>query len=98
MASYSPLEDLKGLEPGLREAGLSALYLFGSAVRDEAQASSDIDLLFEVETGRRFSLLDQARLRRNLATTLNRQVDLVERAALRPRIRRAVEAEMVRIF
>lgn len=82
----------------MAQAGLSALYLFGSQARLTADAGSDIDLAFDVRPDARFSLIDQAKLQLRLEEKLGRKVDLVERKALRPRIRQRIEAEMVRLL
>lgn len=58
MPRPSTLDRLSALTPTLRSTGLAALYLFGSAARNDDGAQSDVDLLFEVDAARRFSLLD----------------------------------------
>ena len=94
----SVIDRLHALEPTLRSAGLTALYLFGSAARLDTGQDSDVDLLFESDAARRFSLIDQARVRQDLSDELGAAVDLIERQALRPAIRARIEAEMTRIF
>jgi len=91
---------INGQAHELREAGLSAVYLFGSRARGDAREDSDIDLAFDVaeEANDDFSLLDQARLMLRLQELFGRKVDLVERRAFRPRIRQRVEAEMMRLL
>src|ERR1044072_8524073 len=85
-------------EPELRSSGLAALYLFGSTARGEATNESDVDLLFELGDARYFSLLSQASLQIRLSDVLGTNVDLVEREGLRPRMRKRIEPELVRIF
>ena len=53
------------------------LALFGSYARGEASDSSDIDLLVDYEPDADWSLLDTARLRRELGELFGRPVDLV---------------------
>jgi hypothetical protein len=65
--------------------GAYDVRIFGSVVRREARADSDIDFLVNLETGR--SLLDLARLLRELQSLLGCKVDIVTEAGLRPRIR-----------
>lgn len=98
MNSFTSIERLHRLEPKLRSAGLTALYLFGSAARDEAGNASDIDLLFEVDGAAKLSLIDQASLQQQLSEALGAPVDLIERSALRPAIRQRAESEMLRVF
>lgn len=98
MHSVIAIDRLQALEPELRSAGLTALYLFGSLARDAGRAASDVDLLFEAEEDRGLSLIDQARLQRELSEALGTPVDLLERSALRPAVRRLAESDMLRIF
>ena len=39
---------LRQHEPALRNAGVGALYLFGSVARDAARDSSDVDMFFDL--------------------------------------------------
>jgi predicted nucleotidyltransferase len=59
--------------------------IFGSVARGEARPDSDIDFLVNLEENR--SLLDLARLLRELQTLLNCKVDVMTEAGLRQRIR-----------
>ena len=53
------------------------LSLFGSALRDDFRPDSDIDLLVEFQSGAAPSLLDLARMERELSAALGgRKVDL----------------------
>ena len=53
------------------------LSLFGSALRDDFRPDSDIDLLVEFQTGAAPSLIDLARMERELSAILGgRKVDL----------------------
>jgi predicted nucleotidyltransferase len=74
--------------------GVTALHLFGSAVRNELRDDSDIDLL--VEFGRPVGLFEFVRLRRTLEVLLGRRVDLVTTQALKRQLRDKILAEAVR--
>lgn len=65
--------------------GAYDIRVFGSVARGEARPDSDIDFLVKLEAGR--SLLDLARLLRELQALLGMPVDVVTEAGLRPRIR-----------
>jgi predicted nucleotidyltransferase len=65
--------------------GATKIRVFGSVARGDARPDSDIDFLVNLESGR--SLMDLARLLRDLQTLLGREVDVVTEAGLRPRIR-----------
>lgn len=57
--------------------GIRKLSLFGSALRDDFRPDSDIDLLVEFRVGAAPSLLDLARMERELSAVLGgRKVDL----------------------
>jgi len=68
-----------------RKHGAYNVRVFGSVARGEARPDSDIDFLVNLEAGR--SLMDLARLLRELQSLLGRDVDVVTEAGLRPRIR-----------
>lgn len=98
MKKIEAITRLKPLERRLRERGIEALYLFGSTARDEADAASDLDLLYDYDPSRKFSLFDQAGAMLELSDELGTKVDLVSRIGLRARLRARVEGEMVRVF
>lgn len=58
------------------------LSLFGSALRPDFHAESDIDLLVSFHEGAAWSLFDHARMEQELERLLGRAVDLVSRAAV----------------
>jgi predicted nucleotidyltransferase len=58
------------------------LSLFGSALRDDFRPDSDVDLLVRYAPGAAWSLLDHARMERELAGILGHSVDLVSRSAV----------------
>ena len=92
------LARLRPLEQRLRQQGVSALYLFGSTARGEADDKSDLDLLFEYVPDRGFSLFDQAGLQMELSELLNTKVDFVPRKGLHPYLKSRVESELVKVF
>ncbi len=88
------LERLAGLQLRLQALGVVSLRLFGSAGRDEMDATSDVDLLVEFERPMgAFEFLD---VRELLADALGRPVDLVTPAGVKPWMRERVEREGVR--
>lgn len=74
-----------------RQHGAYNVRVFGSVARGDAQIDSDIDFLVNLEAGR--SLLDLARLLRELQELLGCEVDIVTEAGLRQRIRSQVLQE-----
>jgi predicted nucleotidyltransferase len=65
-----------------RRRGISKLEVFGSVLRDDFQAASDIDLLATLRGDSHPTLLDWAAMQQELENLLGRRVDLVSRRAL----------------
>lgn len=89
---------LKRHERNLRARGARALYLFGSAARNEAGGKSDVDLFMDRYRNRTFGLVDLVGLRFYAEGLLGRKVDLLPREGLHRALRRRIEAGAVRIF
>jgi predicted nucleotidyltransferase len=49
---------LKESSPALRAEGVTALAIFGSPARGDAQPDSDLDVLIDIDPKSRFSLLN----------------------------------------
>lgn len=64
------------------------LALFGSVVADDFGPDSDIDVLVVFEPDAGWSLFDLLDMRDELQAILGREIDLVEKAALRNPFRR----------
>jgi uncharacterized protein len=71
--------------------GIQALYVFGSVARGEASENSDVDFLVEFEGAPSFDRYMD--LKFLLEDALGCTVDLVTRAALKPRMRDTIEKE-----
>lgn len=71
--------------------GAMNVRVFGSMARGDNRPESDIDFLVNLEVGR--SLMDLARLLRELNTLLGCPVDVVTEAGLNPRIKPRVLKE-----
>lgn len=92
MTSYEVLKSRR--DDILRVAaahGARNLRVFGSVARGEADESSDVDFIVELEPGR--TLFDLGGLLMDLRELLNRDVDVVTEAGLKARIRERVLRE-----
>jgi predicted nucleotidyltransferase len=78
------------LDAAMRNGAVN-VRVFGSVARGDERPDSDIDFLVNLEPGR--SLMDLARLLRELNALLDRPVDVVTEAGLRPRIKSQVLKE-----
>lgn len=83
MKKAEAIARLKPFEHRLRKRGIESLYLFGSTARDEADETSDLDLLYDYDRSRAFSLFDQAGAMLELSDELGTKVrpDLARRLA-----------------
>ena len=80
-----PLESLADF---CRRWSIGRLEVFGSALRDDFRADSDLDFVATYLPGAHWSLLDRVRMKLELESMLGREVDLLNRRALeRPRSR-----------
>lgn len=73
-------------------------YLFGSCSRGEETKDSDVDLLITYTDSDSLSLLDISRMMVNLGKQLQRKVDLVEEAYLKPFARESVNRDKIKIY
>ena len=72
-------------------------YLFGSHVRNEANISSDIDILVELDYSKNIGL-GFIRMKNELQDLLNNKVDLVSQNSISKYIRPFVESEKKIIY
>lgn len=82
----------------LERFGIARMSLFGSVVRNAARRESDVDLLVEFQPGRPGGMLEFVELKHLLEGILQRPVDLVTPANLKPRIRDRILTEAVRVL
>ena len=80
---------LKAAEPELRARGVCSLAVFGSTARGEARSDSDVDLLIELEEGRRITLFDLSEIKFYASDALGTQADVAIRKIFAPAIARA---------
>jgi predicted nucleotidyltransferase len=71
------------------------LALFGSAARDELREGSDIDVLVEFEGPATFDRYFD--MKAYLEGLFGRPVDLITEKGLKPRARRSVEKDLIRV-
>ncbi len=94
-ATIHTLEDIRRLRPQImelaRQCRAHKVSVFGSCVRGEMHADSDIDFLVDFDED--YSLLDHAGLLVGLEDLLGCKVDVVPRKALRPFLRDTVISE-----
>jgi predicted nucleotidyltransferase len=82
----------------LRARGATALYMFGSTVREDARPESDLDLFIDYDDTQKFSLFDLVGIKLFLEEALKTKVDVTTRDSLHPLLRADIERSAVRVF
>ena len=98
MKRSDAIESLQRKAVALRGMGATALYLFGSTVRDEAGEESDLDLFIDYDPESRFNAFDLVGIKLFLEDELHVSVDVTTRDSLHPRLRPGIEGSALRIF
>ncbi len=75
--------------------GIKILAIFGSVAREESTLSSDIDLLYEIEDGKKLSIFKYLKLLKELEEKLGSKVDLVRTKTLKQKVKENIENELV---
>lgn len=82
----------------IRRLGATALYLFGSAARDELGPDSDIDVFIDYTPDGSFTFVELIDLGELLQHNLGREVDVTTRDGLHPRLRPRIEQSSMRVL
>ena len=100
MQREQTIAKLKATEPVLRAQGVSALYLFGSHARGDADPDSDIDVFVDPYSAERFGFLPFMRVYQTIQEAFGPQVEIgySTREGLDNYIRADVEREAIRVF
>jgi predicted nucleotidyltransferase len=67
---------------------INELSIFGSSLRDDFNKNSDIDILVSFNENSSITLFDIMELEKEFSKLLNREVDIVEKEALKNPIRK----------
>jgi predicted nucleotidyltransferase len=98
MKRLEAITELKRHADAIKARGATSLYLFGSAVRDEAREGSDLDLFIDYDPNKKFSLIDLVDIKLLLEDELGVVVDVTTRDSLHPMLRDEIEKSAVRVF
>ncbi|MHB8529067.1 MAG: nucleotidyltransferase family protein [Caulobacteraceae bacterium] len=91
------LATLRNHAAEIRRFGVSSLFLFGSALRNETTPYGDVDLFFDFDEAQ-FSLIELASLQERLSELLKAPADVMSRGSLHPRLRGSIEGSAVQVF
>jgi len=98
MTRGDAISHLKAHADSVRAMGATALYLFGSTVRNEARPDSDLDLFIDYDPESRFNGFDLVGIKLFLDDRLGTVVDVTNRDSLHPQLRERIERSAVRVF
>ena len=98
MKKHDAIAVLKEQAEAIKALGATALYLFGSTVRDQANDASDLDLFIDYDRDSRFSLIELVAIKQFLERRLGIAVDVTTRDSLDPLLWDRIEASAERIF
>lgn len=88
MNAQQALATLRRNEPALRARGVCHAALFGSVARGDARPESDIDILVEFDPAAHVTVFDYVGIKEFIATLFEVPVDVIDREALKPHLRR----------
>jgi hypothetical protein len=92
------IRTLKEREADLRAHGVTHAALFGSVARGEQRPDSDIDILVDLDPNIVVTMFDYAGLKDYVASLFQDSVDVVDREALKPRLRPRAAADAIYAF
>jgi len=82
-----------------RRSGVNEMALFGSLLRGDFSSHSDVDILISFTPEVTWSLFDLVAMKSELEAIFGREVDLIEKEAMRnPFRRRSIFGEMQKIY
>lgn len=99
MKTFKEIREILQLEKAhlAREYGITELGVFGSYVRGEQHADSDIDILIALEEPPRMDLFDLVNLEDYLSELLGSEVDIAIKENLRRRIGQRILREVISV-
>lgn len=92
------LEALRRNADAIKRQGATALFLFGSAARDDLRDDSDVDVFIDFDRDSEFDLISLAGLQLHLQKVLGRDVDVSTRGGLHPLLRDEIERSCIQVF
>lgn len=92
------IRTLKEREAELRAHGVTHAALFGSVARDHQRPDSDIDIVVDLDPAVVATMFDYAGVKDYIASLLPGAVDVIDREALKPRLRPRVDADAIYAF
>ncbi len=92
------IRTLKERETDLRAHGVTHAAVFGSVARDQQKPNSDVDILVDLDPAVVATMFDYAGLKDYVASLFEGSVDVIDRDALKPRLRPRAAADAIYAF
>jgi uncharacterized protein len=92
------IRTLKEREAELRAQGVTHAAVFGSFARNEQTPDSDIDILVDLDPAVVATIFDYAGLKDYVSGLFQGSVDVIDRQALKPRLRPRAVADAIYAF
>ena len=92
------IAELNDMKPAFVRLGVTGLALFGSRARGDNRADSDIDLLADVDPGRKFSLLDLVAVSHLVEDRFGLPANVFLRRSLDPDFERSARTDETVVF
>ena len=90
------LDYLKNKKQFLQEHfGISKIGLFGSYARDESTKNSDIDIIYEIDKDKKFSMFAYLKLNKYLEESFHAKVDLVRETAIKESLKSYISKDII---
>lgn len=92
------VEDLSALEPRLRAEGVTHMALFGSRARADNRPDSDVDVVIDVQSDSRFSLLHLVGVAQEIEGKVDLPANVFMRRSLDSSFLKTVTRDELKIF
>jgi len=92
------LNILRRSEGALRARGVAHAALFGSMARGDDRPDSDVDILVEFDPDAHVTVFDYVGVKEYIASLFLQPVDVIDREALKPHLRRPSARDAVYAF
>ena len=92
------IERLQAATDAIRAFKATGLYVFGSAARDDLGPDSDVDVFIDFDPDGSFTFVEWSMLEEFLEALLGRDVDVLTRGSLHPRLKKRIEQSSIQVY
>lgn len=89
---------LQKLEDDLRLRGVVGVAIFGSRARGDHTRDSDLDVLVDVSTDKKFSLLDLVGVSQTIGDAFGVPANMFMRRSLEPEMAESIRPDIIEVF